>query len=156
MQIARTEKDLKVAAQIELRDAIFVQLERFVVNRPDEEFIFASDGIEHRAGFRILLGLREHEPLEVFGRKTALSIEKRAIQVFIDRDVSGIEGREGKIVAVVELVPVEVEGVNGKAARSGVPAIGQNHATYVPEQRGDLRHAFSFALKIESGQLVRA
>jgi len=137
MHITGTEEDLEVPAKLEGLDAIFIELQGLVVDGADEVFAGAGDFIEDGSRLRVLPGLREHEGSEIFAGKRARPIEQSAIEIFVERDVAGIESREAEFVAILEFVPVELKGFGGGAAGIAVPPIGKDNASNVPEQRVD-------------------
>src|SRR6266404_832331 len=64
------------------------QLLRLVVDRSDKIFPHPRYSIQHRARFGKLLGLREHECDELLARERPRPVKQRAVQVFIERDIS--------------------------------------------------------------------
>ena len=141
--VARAEKDEKFFAQMESFDAVFVEFERLVVDSTDEIFLSLRQGTENSAGAGIFLGLGEHEGGELFASEGASAVEERAVEIFVERDEAGVEGREGEVVAVFEFFPVNVESAGAFTARVAVPTVGEDDSADVPEKCGDFRQVQS-------------
>src|SRR6266481_4211711 len=114
--IARAEEDEKIPAQVEGFDAVLVELEGLVVDRADEIFAGASGVGEDRSGFRIFFRLGEHEGCELLTREGARAVKEGALEIFIQRDVAGIERGKGQVMTVLKFFVVEVESSGGLAA----------------------------------------
>ena len=140
MDVTGAEKNLKTLAEVEGFDAVLIQLKRLVVDRSDEVAAGLRAGVENGAGAGELFGLCKHEGGEFFAGKFSRTIEERAIEIFVDGNLSGIEGREAEIVAVLKVLPIKIEGVGGFLTGSAIPAVGENHAADIPEECGDARH----------------
>src|SRR5262252_3362615 len=140
MDIARAEKDLEVATKVESFYPIPVQLERLIVDGPDEVAICSSALIEDCAAGRILLGLREHKGGELFAAEFARAIKQRAVEVFVERDLASVESGKREFVAVLEIFPVQAESFSSFLARVAIPSVGQDNAADIPKQRSDLGH----------------
>jgi hypothetical protein len=135
MDIAGAEENEKIAPQIKRFDAVLIQLERFVVYRTYKIFA-APRGIgENRPSVGIFFGLREHKASELFTRKRTLAIKEGSVEVFIQRDVPGIKRGKRKIVAILKFFVIEVESSGGLAARTAVPAVGEDDTADVPKER---------------------
>jgi len=113
---------------------------RLVVDGTDEIFLGLHRGVENRARFGIFLGLGEHEGGEVLAREFSRAVEEGAIEIFINGDLAGIKCGKGKIVAILEFFPVDVECFAGGFARVTIPAVGHDDAADVPEECGDAAH----------------
>src|SRR5260370_9989541 len=139
VQITRAEKHLEVSSQSKRFDAVFVQLQRFVVDRADKIFSGSRRGVEHGARLRVLLRLREHERREFFPCEPARPVEQRAVEILIQRNVPGIKRRKRKVVAILKFFPIQAKRLGRFAPRPRVPAIGQDDPADVPKQRRDFR-----------------
>jgi len=140
MDVTGTEKNLKTLAKVEGFDAVLIQLKRLVVDRSDEVAAGLHAGLEDGAGSGIFPGLCKHEGGEFLAGKFSRPVEERSIEIFVDGNLSGIEGREAEIVAVLKVLPIKIEGVGGFLTGSAIPAVGENHAADIPEEGGDARH----------------
>jgi len=116
MDIAGTKKDEKIPPQIKRFDAVLIQLERFVIDGADEILASARSIRENRPSVGIFFRLREHKASELFTRKRTRAVKESPIQIFVQRNLAGIEGREREIVAILKFFVVEVEGSGGLAA----------------------------------------
>jgi len=112
-KVTGTKKNEEVSPQIEGLNAELVEFERLVVDGADEILSGARDLIENGARIREFLGLRKHEGSELLAREAALAIEQGAVEILIQSDLAGVEGRKRKIVAVLKFLPIEVEGCGG-------------------------------------------
>ena len=54
--------------------------------------------------------------------------------------MSGIKRGERQIVAILKFFPIEMKGVGGLAAGTAIPAVGEDDASNVEEQRRDFGH----------------
>src|ERR1700722_5307683 len=95
--------------------------------------------MQHGARFGILLGLREHKGGKFFARKVAMAVEKRAVEIFVEGSITGVKGGKCQVVAVLKILPIQIEGRRGFAAGVAVPAIGEHYSANIPKQRGDFR-----------------
>src|SRR5260370_1428038 len=136
--VTGAEENEKVPSKVEGLDAVLVELQRFVIDGTDKIIPGASDLIENGARLRKFLGLREHESGEFLAREAARAIEQCPVEIFVQGDLPGIEGREREIVAILKFFPIQVKSDCGFFARSAVPTICQDDAADVPEQRGNL------------------
>src|SRR5712664_1628274 len=127
--VTGAEENEKVPAKVEGLDAVLVELERLVVYGTDKIFPRARELIENGARFREFLGLREHESDEFLACETARAIEQCPVEIFVQGDLSGVEGREREIVAILKFFPIQVKSVCGLLSRSAVPTICQDDAT---------------------------
>src|SRR6266403_171661 len=107
--VTGAEENEEISAKIEGLNAVLVEFERLVIDGADKVFSGARDFVENGARFRIFLGLREHERDELLAAEAARAIEQSAVEIFIQSDLAGVEGRKGKIVTVLEFFPIEVE-----------------------------------------------
>jgi hypothetical protein len=97
--------------------------------------------------------LREHEGGEFFAGKFSGAVEKGAVEIFVDGNLTGVECGEGEIVAVLEFFVVEVKSVSGRFAGVAVPAVGEDDAADIPEECGDVKHGrVSFREDREEGR----
>jgi hypothetical protein len=135
--IAGTEKDEKIAPQIECFDAVLVELKRFVVDGTDEVLASAGGIGENGAGFEIFFGLGKHESGELFAGERTRAVKESAVELFVQRNLAGIKCGKRKIVPILKFFVVEVENFGGFAARATVPAVGKDDSADVPEERGD-------------------
>src|SRR5215475_2665742 len=140
MDVTGAEEDLKTAAKMEGFDAVLIQLERLVVDGADEVAVGGGALLENRANRRKFFGLGEHESSELFTGEFARAVEKRSVQVFVQRKLAGVECREGKFVAILKILPVQMEGLARFLTGVAVPAVGQNDTANVPKQGCDARH----------------
>jgi hypothetical protein len=136
--VARAEEDGEIAAEMKRCDTVLVELEVLVIDGADEVFAAARGVGEDRAGIWIFFGLGKHKGREFFARKRTRSVKEGAVEIFIQRDMAGIESGEGQIVAVLKFFVVEMESVGRSPARATVPAVGQDDSANVPEEGGDL------------------
>jgi hypothetical protein len=143
VNITGAEENQKVPSKVEGLNAVLVELQRLIIDGAYKVFPGARDLIKKGARFRVFLGLREHKGDELFAGEAALAIEQCPVEIFIQGDLSGVEGREGKIMAVLKFLPIEAKSVCGFFSRSAVPAICQDDAADVPEQRGDVSQGCS-------------
>src|SRR5450755_2918834 len=133
MEIAGAEKNLKVLMQLKGFNAVLIQLERLVVDGADKISSGVCDGTEDGAGFRELLGLREHVRDKLFVRKRALAIEEGAIEIFVERGVAGVEGGEGEIMAVLEFFPIQIKFGDGTTPSVAIPAVSEDYSADIPK-----------------------
>src|SRR5882762_8180108 len=154
VQITRTEKYLEVPPQMKRLDSIFVQLQRFVVDRPDKIFFLPRQLIQHRPRFRILLRLREHERDEFLARERPGPVKQDPIQVFVQRNQPGIERRKRKVMPVLKLFPIQMKRFRCPPPRARVPPVSHNDPADVPKERGDFRQGAS-ALELSSDAFLR-
>src|SRR5216683_955338 len=136
--VAGAKENEKVPSKVEGLDAVLVELQRLVIDGTDKIFPGARELIKDGARLREFVGLREHEGGEFLACETAWAIEQCPVEIFVQGDLPGIEGREREIVAVLKFFPIQVKSVCGFFSRSAVPTICQDDAADVPEQRGDL------------------
>src|SRR5260370_14835448 len=143
--VTGAEENEKVPSKVEGLDAVLVELQRLVVDGADKIFPGAGDLIENGARLRKFLGLREHESGEFLACETARAIEQCPVEIFVQGDLSGVEGREREVVAILKFFPIQVKNICCFFSRSAVPTICQDDAADVPEQRGNLnqRHSTS-------------
>ncbi len=111
--ITGTEENQKVSSKVEGLNAVLVELERLVIDGADKVFPGARHLIQNCARLRIFCGLRKHEGGEFLAREVALAIEERAVEIFVQGNLSGVEGWEGEIVAVLKFFPIQVKNVCG-------------------------------------------
>ena len=137
--VTGTEENQKISSKMERLNSVLIELQRLIIDGPDEILPGGSDLIENRASFRILFRLGEHERGELLAREGARAIEQGSVQIFVEGDEAGIERGEGKFVAVAKFLPVQMEGIRGFFSRHVIPAIGQDDASDVPKQRSDFR-----------------
>src|SRR5215470_12562043 len=121
-------------------DAVLVELERLVVNGADEVFVGLGADVEHGSRAREFLGLCKHERGEFLAGELAGAVKNGAVEILVEGDLAGIEGRKRKVVAVVKLLPIELESFDGLFAGVAVPTVGEDDAADVPEKCGDVRH----------------
>src|SRR5262249_43291081 len=140
MDVAGAEEDLETAAKMEGFDAVLIQLERLVVDGADEVAVRGGALVEHRANRGKFIGFGEQESSELLKCKFAGAVEKRSVQIFVQGKLAGVECREGKFVAILKILPVQMEGFARFLAGVAVPAVGQNDTANVPKQRCDTRH----------------
>src|SRR5215813_5641917 len=133
MDVTGAEKHEKVAAEFECFDAVFVEFERLVVDGADEIFLCVGNRIQNFARARKGFGLRIHEGNELFARKRARAIEESAVKILFHRDLATVKGRKRKVVAVGELLPIEMKRFGRDFAGLVVPAVRQNDSANVPE-----------------------
>src|SRR5712664_3024009 len=107
--VAGTEENEKVPSKVESFNAVLVELQRLVIDGADKVFPGARDLIEDGARLRVFLGLREHEGGEFLAREAARAIEQGLVEIFIQGDLSGVEGRKREIVAVLKFFPIQVK-----------------------------------------------
>src|ERR1700757_4686988 len=96
--ITRAEKNKEISSEIEGFNAVLVEFERLVVDGADKVFSGARNFIENSARIRIFLGLREHERDELLAAEATRTVEQSAVEIFVQGDLAGVEGRKGKIV----------------------------------------------------------
>ena len=145
--VTRAEENQKVPAKVEGFNAVLIELQWLIVDGTDK--VFPGDGnfIENGARVRVFLGLREHKGGELLAGKAALAIKEGAVEIFVQGDLARVKSREREIVAVLKFLPIEVESAGSFFARAAVPTVGQDDATDVPEERGDLsqgRNSYEF------------
>src|SRR4029077_8985778 len=114
--VARTEENNEIAAQLERFDAVLIELQRLVVDGTDEVLAGARGVSQDRTHIRILFRLREHEGGEFLARKRARAIKKRAVEIFVQRNLAGVEGGKGEVVPVLKFFVVEIESGGGLTA----------------------------------------
>jgi hypothetical protein len=131
--VTGTEEDKKVPAKMELFNAILVELEGLVINGADEILSSSGELVEDGSGVWKFLGLGEHESCEFLAGKGARAVKQSAVQVFIQGNEAAIEGWEGKIVTILEFIPIQVKGGRGVLPGTAVPAVGQDDSADIPE-----------------------
>jgi hypothetical protein len=141
--VTGAEENQKVSAKVEGLNAVLVELQWLIVDGSDKVFSGACDFIKNGAGVRVFFRLREHKGGEFFTRKAALAIKQSAVEILVQGDLSGVESREGEIVAVLKFLPIEVENDRSFFPRTAVPAICQDDTADVPKERGDFSHGRS-------------
>jgi hypothetical protein len=142
MDIAGAEKCLEVATEIELCNAVIVQFQRLVVDRCDEVFAGECGPRKNGASFRIFLGLGKHKRDKFFAGEGMRAVEESPIQILVQSDLSRVESGEGEVVAVLEILPIELESFRSTAARFAIPTVGKNNAADIPKKRGDTRQGY--------------
>jgi hypothetical protein len=142
MDVAGTEKDLKVATKTELGDAVVVQFQRFVVNSCDKVLAGARGFRKDSASFRIFPGLRQHERDELCTAEGMRAVEESAIEILVESDLPRVEGGESEIVTVLEILPIELESFRSAPARFVLSTIGEDHAANIPKKRGNARQSY--------------
>src|SRR5438874_2204150 len=140
MEVAGAEKNLEAAAEVKGFDAVLIEFERLVVDGADEVAAGGNALIEDRTNRRKFLGLGEHERGELFAGKFARTIEESAIEIIVEGEMSRVEGRERKLVAVLEIFPIEMKGFAGLFAGTAIPAIGENDSTDIPRESSYASH----------------
>src|SRR5260370_12371809 len=154
--VTGAEENQKVSSKIEGLNAVFVELQRLIIDGADKVFPVARNLVQNGARLRVFFGVREHEGGELLAGEAELAIEQGPVEIFIQGDLSAVEGREREIVAVMKFLPIQVESVCGFFSRSAVPAICQDDAADVPEQRGDVsqgRSSSDLCLDLPSGRI---
>ena len=81
--VTGAKENLKVPAKVEGLDAVLVELQRFIIDGADKVFPGVRDLIKNGAGFRVFLGLREHEGCEFLASEGALAIEQGPVEIFV-------------------------------------------------------------------------
>src|SRR6202021_4229002 len=140
-EVTRTEKYFEIIFQLKLLDAVFVDFSRLIIERGHDVF---AGGRNLPAKFKRLwkwLRLREHEGLEVFRLVVPRPVEHGALYVLIESCLPDLKGVEHQLVAIGEIVPVEMKFLGRSFSRFAVPTVRENHAAIVPEQRLYLSHA---------------
>jgi hypothetical protein len=56
------------------------------------------------------------------------------MKIIVNRSAAGFKSIEHELVAVLEIVPIELKLIHGRAARMAIPTIRQNYATVIPKQ----------------------
>src|SRR5208283_4223710 len=140
IQVAGAEEKLKIVAQLEGLNAILVEFQRFIVDRSNEILPRPCQGRQDGASLRKLSGLRKHEGGEFFPGERARPVEEGAIQVLVEGDLARVKSGERKIVAVLEILPIELEGLGSFAARIAIPPVRQNDAANIKKNRADFGH----------------
>jgi hypothetical protein len=107
--IAGATEDRKLSAQMKSLDAVLVQLQGLIVDGTDEILAGACGVSQHRARIRIFFRLRKHEGGKVFAAKRSGAIEKRSVEILVQRDLAAIEGRKSEVVPVLKFFVIELE-----------------------------------------------
>src|SRR3984957_763625 len=156
-EIARAEKGFEVLEQIKCLDAVLVEFLRFVVERSDHVTTGLREPLQEVERFGKRLGLLEHEFLEIVGGEGMFAVENRAAKIFVESDASSFEIIEHQFVAVFEIGPIELEFLDRGPAGIAVPAVGENHAAVIPEQRFDFSHRnlVSSGFRVTGGPVSR-
>ena len=94
-------------------NTVLVELQRLVIDGTDKVFPGAGYLIEDCSSLRVFLGLREHKSRELLASERARTIEQSPVEIFIQSDLPGVEGRERKIVAVLKFFPIQAKGARG-------------------------------------------
>src|SRR5260370_37094474 len=105
--VTAAEENEKVASKVEGLDAVLVELERLVIDGTDKIFPGARELSKDGARLREFVGLREHEGGEFLACEAARAIEQCPVEIFVQGDLPGIEGREREIVAVLKFFPIQ-------------------------------------------------
>ncbi len=92
--VTGAKENQKVPAKVEGLNAVLVEFQRLIIDGADEVFPGARDLIENGAGLWAFLGLCEHEGGELLAGEGALAIEQSAVEIFVQGDLTGVEGRE--------------------------------------------------------------
>src|SRR6266446_796669 len=111
--VTGAEENKEISSKIEGFDAVLVEFERLVIDGTDKVFSGARDFMENGARFRKFLGLREHESYELLASEAARAVKQGAVEIFIQGNLAGVEGRKGKVVTVLKFFPFEMKGVGG-------------------------------------------
>src|SRR5580704_4807619 len=90
-QITGRKERREVSLQIELADAIGVDLQRFVIEGGHEIAARGGKLVEEGAGISFFRGLREQELLELFAREGPLTVKDGSIQVSVQSNAAGFE-----------------------------------------------------------------
>src|SRR5262249_3666299 len=110
---------------------------------------FVQDG----ARFLILLRLGKHEGRKFPARERARAIKEGAVEIFIQRNQTAIEGGKREVMAVPKLFPIEMEGCGRLLSRFVIPAVGQDHAANVPKESGDFGQLSSLRCFIDAASV---
>src|ERR1700690_701695 len=140
IEVAGAEEGLKIFAEVKCFDAVLVQLQRLVIDGRHQVFAGLRERREHRAGVWILPGLRKHERGELFAGEGAGAVEEGAVQILVQSDLASVKRREREIMAVLKIFPIELERLGGFTACIAVPAVGEDDAADIKEERGDGWH----------------
>src|ERR1700722_11890929 len=65
------------------------------------------------------------------------------MKIIVNRSAASFKGIEHKLMAVLEIVPIELKFVHRSTSRMAIPTIRQNYATVIPKQSFDFRHVSS-------------
>ena len=77
--------------------------------------------------------------MNFFARERTRMVKDGAIEIFVESDKPGIQCRKAKIMAILEFFPIQAKNVRRFLTRCAVPAIGEDHSSYVPEHRSNFR-----------------
>src|ERR1700741_983994 len=143
IEVTGAEEGLEILAQAESLDAVIVEFTGLVIDGSNEVFAGAGNGGEDGAGLGVFPGLSKHKSGELFAGERPGPVEESAIEILVEGDLSGVEGGEGEVVALAKFFPVQA-----KVRRIGqdllvIPAIGEDDAANIPEQRSNRRHGNS-------------
>src|SRR6202049_179873 len=138
---ARAEERGKIIPQVEALDAVFVHLQRFIVQRGEEILPCARHSRENRHPFRTFLRLLLHELLEILRGERSRAVEDGAGKIFLQAGGARLEGVQHQLMSILEIVGIELEFLYSAAPLRAVPCICQEHATHIPKKRSDLSHS---------------
>src|SRR5208282_1773869 len=119
---------------------VLVRLDLAEVAGGQERF---EDGAEPEGPHPMLVQLarlREHEGLEVVRGEGSPGVEDGFLDVRLETEPAGLEGRFHHAVAGMKIATVEPKSLDGPVAGRRVPGVGQEHAADVEKESKGLGH----------------
>src|ERR1700733_4486599 len=122
-KITRTEEGHEMRPQIEGVDAVFVDLQGFIIQRRNEILPGLRDFHENRKRFRQSLRALKYEFLEIIRRKGSRAVKNGALHVFGKRNRTSFKSIHESLVTLVEFSHVQAKVFDSLMARGAVPAV---------------------------------
>src|SRR5579872_1117639 len=132
-QVTGSKEGREVSLQIELADAIGVELQRFVIEGGHKIAARGGQLVEEGACIFVFGGLREHELLERFAREGPLAEKYSLIQVSLQGDAAGFQFVLGPPVPLFVIGGIERKALGRFRAGVFVPAVREDYAPDVPK-----------------------
>src|SRR5208282_168985 len=124
-------------AQAEGLNTKQIQFFRFIVDGGHQVSARVAEILSQLQSPGLRLREREHVLFESIEGEGSRAVEDGALQVFLQGDFAALERRDQHLMAAFEFDFIQIEVFESLLALLVVPCIAEQHAAYIPENRGD-------------------